>query len=105
MNLLPSCDRTTQRSELAVFLSLGLAGVMMILLATAQMTSFVAGSDLLNAALTGRPAPLMAPAQADANGAGVTNVSGPRAVGASVPEHTNGTLRSAAVSGLSLLLR
>lgn len=88
-----------------MFLSLGLAGVMMVALAVVQMTGFVAGRDRLNAALTGRTAPLTAPAQADVNGPGVTNVSGHRAVGASVPEHTNGTLRSAAASGLSLLLR
>lgn len=52
MNRLPGDDQTTQRSELLVFASLGFAGVMLIALATVQMTEFVASRDGVVAALT-----------------------------------------------------
>ena len=56
MTRLPSVDRTTQQSEMAVFASLGLAAVLMISLALIQMTKFVACSDRIAAALTLQPA-------------------------------------------------
>jgi hypothetical protein len=56
MNRLPGYDRATRRSERAVFLSLGLAGLATISLAVAQMAKFVAGSDRIVAALTAPPA-------------------------------------------------
>lgn len=52
MNRLPGQDQTTQRSELLVFASLGFAGVMLIALATVQMTEFVVSRDRVVAALT-----------------------------------------------------
>jgi hypothetical protein len=55
MNRLPGCDRTTARSEMALFASLGLAGLLMVALATVEMSGFVAGSDRIAAALNGQP--------------------------------------------------
>ncbi len=45
MHTLPGFDRTTRRSEFAVFVTLGLAGVLLVGLALAQMTEFVAERD------------------------------------------------------------
>lgn len=56
MNRLPSYDRGTRRSEMAVFLSLGLAGLATLSLAAAEMARFVAGSDRIVAALSAPPA-------------------------------------------------
>ena len=63
MNRLPGCDRVTRRSEVAVFLSLGLAGVTMISLALTQMTRFVTGSDRIAAALSAPAAVAETPVQ------------------------------------------
>lgn len=105
MNRLPCCDLTTQRSELAVFASLGFVGVMMVALAAAQMTKFVAGSDRMTAALAGRTmSPVVTPL-ADERRAATTNVGGSAAVRAAARVHTNGKVRSASDSGLSLVLR
>jgi hypothetical protein len=45
MNRLPCCDRTTRRSETAVFASLGLAGLISISVAASAFVKFVGGSD------------------------------------------------------------
>jgi hypothetical protein len=45
MNRLPFSDRTTCRSELAVFASLGFAGVLMVVLATSQVTRLTGSGD------------------------------------------------------------
>jgi hypothetical protein len=65
MNRLPCCDRTTQRSELAVFASLGFAGVVMVALALVQMTRFVASADQVAAAVQMRQAAPTAAAARD----------------------------------------
>jgi len=77
MNCLPSGDRTTQRSELAVFASLGLAGVMVVLLAVSQTSRFVADSDRIGAALAGRPASPLLASPADDSQSIVTNKAAP----------------------------
>jgi hypothetical protein len=51
MKVLPGFDRTTERSEFAVFVTLGLAGVMLVGLALAQMTEFIGERDPLLGAL------------------------------------------------------
>ena len=42
MNLLPCCDRTTVRLELAMFATLSVAAVVMVVLAASQVTGAVA---------------------------------------------------------------
>jgi hypothetical protein len=74
MNRLPGCDRVTRRSEVAVFLSLGLAGVTMIALALVQMTHFVASGDRIAAALSAPPA-AVAETPAQVGKAQLTNVT------------------------------
>ena len=105
MNRLPCCDRTTHRSELAVFASLGLAGVMMVALALAQMSQFVAGGDRMTAALTIQDAPLATAAKAEVSLNVATNVNRRAEARAATRGLSNGKIRSASESGLSLLLR
>ena len=62
-----TCKLYILRSEMAVFLCLGLAGVMMVSLALNRMTRFVTESDRIAAALAGRPSPASGPALADGN--------------------------------------
>ena len=66
----------TRRSELAVFASLGLAGIVMVVFAAAQMTKFVAGSDRMTAALAGRTGSLAVATLAEESRTGGTNASG-----------------------------
>jgi hypothetical protein len=70
MNRLPFSDRTTCRSELAVFASLGFAGVLMVALATSQMARLVGGGDQISAGIE-------AASLTDSNRAVATKVSGP----------------------------
>ena len=105
MNRLPSWDRTTRRSELAVFASLGLAGVLMVALAAAQMTKFVAGSDRLAAALAGRAESLAVATPAENGRAVATNLLRPADARAAARPHATGRIRSASDSGLRLFLR
>ena len=79
MNRLPGCDRTTHRSELAVFASLGLAGALMVALALAQMSQFVADSEHVTAALTPQRAPLTNAASAHVGRVGGDKVNQPAA--------------------------
>jgi hypothetical protein len=51
MNRLPFSDRTTFRSESAVFASLGFAGVLMVVLATSQITKIAGGGDRITSGL------------------------------------------------------
>ena len=53
MNRLPCIDRTTRRSETAVFASLALAGIASIVFATSAVVKFVDGSDRIVAELSG----------------------------------------------------
>jgi len=73
MNRLPCCDRTTRRSEVAVFLSLGLAGAMMVAMAATQMTRFVAGSDRIAASLAAQSSPALGGAHTAAGRRPMTN--------------------------------
>jgi hypothetical protein len=70
MNRLPVSDRTTCRSELAVFASLGFAGVLMVALATSQATRLTGGGDHI---ATG----LEAASLAESNRAVANKVTGP----------------------------
>ena len=88
-----------------MFASLGLAGVMMVAMAAAQMTKFVAGSDRITAALAIQRAPLAVATPADASRTGTTNASRPADAHAATRGFANGKIRSACDSGLSLLLR
>ena len=105
MNRLPCCDLTTRRSELVVFASLGLVGVMMVAFAATQMTKFVAGSDRMTAALAGRTGSLAVATLAEESRTGGTNASGPAAARAAVRHRIPGKIRSSSDSGLRLLLR
>jgi hypothetical protein len=105
MNRLPCCDQTTRRSELAVFASLGLAGVMLVVFAAAQMTKFVAGSDRLTAALADRAESPAVVTPADDSRSAATDVSAPANSRAASPDLATGKIHSATDSGLSLLLR
>jgi hypothetical protein len=105
MNRLPCCDRTTHQSELAVFASLGLAGVIMVALALAQMSQFVAGSDRMTAALTVRRAPLATATPVEIRLNGATNLSGRADAPAATRGLANGKPGAARDSGWSLLLR
>lgn len=91
-------------SELTVFASLGLAGVLVVALAAARMTKFVTGSDRMTTALAGRAFSLAVTKPADERRAVVTNVGESARAGAAARDHTNGEVRSASGSGLSLLL-
>lgn len=75
------------RSELAVFAGLGLAVVMMIALALVQTTKFVAGSDRIAAALSGRQASLAGTVPAAAGRTIATNLAMPAA------RHANDRIR------------
>lgn len=55
MNRLPRLDRTTRRSEAAVFASLGLAGIISISFATSAFVKFVSGSDRVVQVLSTNP--------------------------------------------------
>lgn len=93
MNPLPGLDRMTRRSELAVFVSLGFAGFMMVSLVMVQLKRIAAGSDHLTAA----PA---------ADSRSISNhFRGPASAHASPSDGASGKLRSGAESGLRLLLR
>ncbi len=105
MNRLPCCDRTTGRSELAVFASPGSPGVMIVALAAAQMTKFVAGSDRMTAALAGQTEPLAVATAAMDNRNVATKVSGPADSRAAPRNHAIGKIRSVSDSAVSLLLR
>ncbi len=83
MNQLPGCDRTTQRSETAVYASLGLAAVLMVALALVQTSKYVAGSDRIAAALAPQPAALATTADVGKNV--VTNTAKPAGERANVP--------------------
>jgi hypothetical protein len=104
MNRLPGGDPTTRWSESVVFASLGLAGVLMVALAAAQMTKFVAGSDRVAAALAGRPASLAVATPADDALAVATDVSGPVDSRAAAHDPAKENTPSATDSGLDLLL-
>lgn len=93
MNLLPGLDGATRRSELAVFISLGFAGVLMVALAAVQMTRFVADSDRMGAAPT------------DNSRIVSNNVCGPVNARAAPRERASGRLRSGGDPGLGRLLR
>jgi len=73
MNHLPCWDGTTRRSEVAVFLSLGLASVMMVAMAAAQMTKFVARSDRIAASLAAQSSPALGGAHTTAGRRPMTN--------------------------------
>ena len=105
MNRLPGCDLTTRRSELAVFASLGLVGVMMVAFAVTQMTKFVSGSDRMTAALAGPTVSLAIATLAEESQTGATNVNASAAARAAARNRATGKVRSASDSGLSLLLR
>jgi hypothetical protein len=66
-----------------VFAGLGLAGVLMVALAMAQMPRFVAGGDRSTAALAGPTEPLAACTPTDDRRAGPTNMTGPAGAPAS----------------------
>lgn len=85
MTRLPSVDRTTQQSELAVFASLGLAGVVMVALALIQTTKYVAGSDRIAAALASPPTVFTTALPSDPAKPGVTNAATPAGERASAP--------------------
>ena len=102
MNRLPCCDRATRRSEVVVFLSLGLAGMMMVALTAVQMTKFVAGSDRITAALAGRQAPPSARTLAESDRRPITNSETSLAALNGVADHEAGRL---AVTALRLVWR
>ena len=85
MNRLPSCDRTTQRSEMAVYASLGLAAVVMISLALVQTTKYVAGSDQIAAALSPQSAALATTTPAGGGKTILTNAAKPPGARATAP--------------------
>ena len=65
------------RSELAVFASLGVAAVIMLSLTLVQTTKFVAGSDRIAAALSGRQESLAQTAPTNDGKTVATNVTLP----------------------------
>lgn len=85
MTRLPCGGRTTQQSELAVFASLGLAGVLMISLALLQMTKYVAGSDRIAVALMLQPAGLVGVSPRDDGKMVLTNTVRPVGERANAP--------------------
>ena len=77
MNRLACNDHATCRSEEAVFVSLGLAGVPMVALVAAQMADFVVSSDHIPAALSGRKESLANVQPADIGRSVTTNAAKP----------------------------
>ena len=107
MTRLPCCDRTTVRSELAVFASLGLAGVMMVALALFQVTWEVTGGSHQDAARAGWTKSSAVPTTAGAVQPAATNSSFGAAVGAhpAPPDRGVGRLRPAGQPGVQLNVR
>lgn len=85
MTRLPSSDRLTQHAELAVFASLGLAGVLTVSLALIQVTKYVAGGDQVAVVLGGPPTASTTAFPADAAKPSVTNAANPTGERASTP--------------------
>jgi len=75
---------------LAVFAGLGLATVMMVALALVQTTKFVAGSDRIAAALSGRQESLASTAPTHDGKTIATNVAAPAAQQAGARARTPG---------------
>ena len=75
MNRLPCIDRTTRRSETAVFASLALAGIVSIVFTAGAVMKFVEGSEHVVAALSGKPCCVMHKTPATEAPATLTNVT------------------------------
>ncbi len=105
MNRLPCCDRATLQLEFAVFARPAFSVIVMVALAAAQMTTFMAGSDRMTAALAGQTEPLAVATAAMDNRNVATKVSGPADSRAAPRNHAIGKIRSVSDSAVSLLLR
>ena len=106
MNRLPSVDPATQRSELAIFTSLGLAGFLMVVLAVFQVTGEVTSGRDFNAARAGWTKQSGVSTTADSVQPAATN-SGVGGLGDApvVPQaRANSRIRSAGESALGLPL-